>query len=122
MWRPNLIASINGFTRPTIAAGLLILGTVPSECMAPAYGPETGPHVGEFAPGGQGYGLDGGLVTAHQLAMVQSLGWPQSREDMVGTLGYPHGMTAFADYYTAPGGQTLVIHYSGPVATGYSLE
>ncbi len=124
MTSPSLMATVHGFTRPTMAAGLLILATVPSECMPPAYGPETGPPVGEYAPGptSQGYGVGGGQLTAQQVALVRSLGWPQARADLVGALGFPSSMTQFADYYTAPDGRQLTIHYSGPDAVGYSLE
>jgi hypothetical protein len=84
--------------------------------------PIDGPLPGEFSPdGGSEYGREGG-ATDDQIAMVQALAWPQSRHDMIGTLGYPLHYTQFADYYQASGGRWLVINYSGPNAVGYSLE
>ncbi|MFQ4134809.1 hypothetical protein PGN35_000655 [Nodosilinea sp. PGN35] len=124
MQRRDLLAEVNGLSQETLLAGLLIVAAFIQSCVNPALSPETGPPVGEYAPGpsSQGYGVGGGVITAHQLSMVEALSWPQTRDDMIGTLGFPHSMTEWADYYTVPSGQTLVIHYSGPSAVDYTLE
>lgn len=118
----DLLAELHGLSTPVLLAALLILSSFLTSCSDLAAAPEAGPLPGEFSPdGGSEYGVAGD-ATDHQIEMVQALAWPQSRADMVGTLGMPLHFTQFADYYQASGGRWLVIHYSGPSAVGYSIE
>ncbi len=118
--KPDLLAEVNGFSNETLLAGLLILSALLTSCMEPAASPQAGAPVGEYAPGTQPYGAKGDATT-DQAISVESLAWPQSRNDMIGLLGYPAQMTEWADYYHYQG-RWLVINYSGPNAVGYSYE
>ncbi len=120
MNRPNLLAQINGYTSEVLLAGLLCLSALIVSCSEFAYAPIGGPPVGEYAPGTQPYGVDGSVTDAQAIA-VESLAWPQSRADMVGSIGYPTHMTEWADYYSYAD-RWLVIRYSGPEAVGYQYE
>lgn len=118
----DLLAELHGLSTSVLLAALLILSSFLTSCSDLAAAPEAGPLPGEFSPdGGSEYGVEGG-ATDHQIEMIASLAWPQSRADMVGTLGLPLHFTQFADYYQASGNRWLIIYYSGPNATGYSLE
>ena len=120
--RPNLLAEVNGLSTSTLIAALLILSAFLTSCMSPAYAPPMGPLPGEFSPdGGSQYGSNG-VVSDALVLEVAWLAWPQTRQAMTNLIGYPMHFSTYADYYQAPGGQWLVIHYSGPQAVGFSME
>lgn len=120
-YKPDLMAQVHGFTGPNLLAGLLLVSSMPTSCVPPAYAPEGGPLPGDYSPhGGHPYGVDGTLDTTQALT-VESLAWPQDREAMTTLLGFPLHFSGPYDFYVYDG-RWLVIRYDGPMAVGYHYE
>lgn len=76
-----------------------------------------------FAPGASQYGVKGS-ISARQFAVLKSLAWPQSYDDMKGSFGFPSHRTEFADYYALENDDSvwIVVDYQGKNAIGYKME
>lgn len=92
-------------------------------CMDAAFAPSM-PSAGDtYAPGAREYSVDG-TVSQAQLALIQSLAWPQTYPDITGAIGFPKHRSGNWDYYAISGDSSrwLVLVYEGTDATGWRME